>query len=64
MSEKPVTMLNHFMRMIVDNTTRILDPTCGSGNSIKGALALGANAALGIELSTEFYDRAVLNLGE
>lgn len=58
MSEKPVEMLRHFMRMTVDEYSRVLDPTCGSANAIKAADALGAAAVLGIEKSSEFFTLA------
>jgi ParB/RepB/Spo0J family partition protein len=63
MSEKPKPMLEHFMRMLVDETSVVLDPTCGSGNAIAVAERLGANWATGLELNEEFADRARLNLG-
>jgi hypothetical protein len=59
MSEKPVGMLKHFMGMVVDEFSRVLDPTCGSGNSIKAAEQLKAAHALGLEINTEFYNNAV-----
>lgn len=59
MSEKPVDMLKHFFRMVVDETTLMLDPTSGSGNAVKVAAGLGAKLVLGIEKDKEFYDRAV-----
>lgn len=59
MSEKPVPMLRKFMEMFVDKSTVMLDPTCGSGNSVRAALALGAPQALGLEINTEFYDLAI-----
>ena len=49
-SEKPLEMLKHFFRMLVDDSTRILDPTAGSFNSLHAAKALGADSGLGIEL--------------
>lgn len=58
MSEKPVGMLKHFMGMVVDELSTVLDPTCGSGNSLKAATALGAKSVLGIEAVEEFYTRA------
>lgn len=58
MSEKPVPMLRHFMEMLVDEYTVMLDPTCGSANSVKAAAALGAPSVLGIEANEEFYSRA------
>lgn len=64
MSEKPVPMLRNFFRMFVDENSTVLDPTCGSGNSIKAALGLRASYALGIEQDKEFFDRAVAAFGE
>jgi len=61
MSEKPRTMLRHFFRMFVDDSTRMLDPTCGSGNAVIEAQAAGANVACGIERDEEFFDSACLN---
>jgi len=58
MSEKPVGMLRTFFEMFVDDTTIALDPTCGSGNSMKAAQALNAHSVLGLEINTEFFERA------
>lgn len=58
MSEKPVGMLKHFMRMIVDEYSFVLDPTAGSANAIRAAHKLGAGRVLGLERDTEFYNRA------
>jgi ParB/RepB/Spo0J family partition protein len=58
MNEKPVPMLKHFMRMFADEYSRVLDPTCGSGNALKAAAALGAPTLLGIEKNPEFYELA------
>lgn len=57
-SEKPHGMLHYFMRMLVDDYTEMLDPTCGSGNAVKVADDLGATRVLGIEQNEEFYTRA------
>lgn len=62
MSEKPVPMLDHFFRMLVDEHTTILDPTCGSGNALKAAEAAGAAYALGLEINDEYVTRAKENL--
>lgn len=59
MNEKPVEMLQHFMSMFVDEYSFVLDPTCGSGNAIKAAQALGAGKVLGIEKDEGFYQRSV-----
>lgn len=62
-SEKPKKMLEHFLRMLVDETSRVLDPTCGSGNAIAVAEQLGADFSLGLELNPDFAARARQNLG-
>lgn len=61
-SEKPLKVLQHFFRMVVDEHSRVLDPTCGSGMAVKVAGLLGAQEALGIELDPEFAARARQNV--
>ena len=61
-SEKPAAMLTHFMRMLCDENSRLLDPTCGSGMAVKVAEDLGADAALGLELNEEYATAARINL--
>lgn len=58
MSEKPQRVLLHFYRMLVDETSTVLDPTCGSGSAIRAAATAGAERYLGIELNTEFAREA------
>jgi ParB/RepB/Spo0J family partition protein len=58
-SEKPREVLRHFLSMVCDEYSLVFDPTCGSGNALKVGLELKANAALGLELSEEFYHNAV-----
>jgi hypothetical protein len=58
-STKPEPVLSNFFRMFVDQSTFMLDPTCGSGSSIRAAEALNAQRALGIEIDKKFYDEAV-----
>lgn len=58
MSIKPEPMLSHFFHMFVDDSTIFLDPTCGSGSSVRAADAAGARHVLGLELNPEFADRA------
>jgi hypothetical protein len=53
-SEKPRAVLNHFFRMVVDDNSRVLDPTCGSGNSIREALTFSPISVLGLELNPDF----------
>jgi hypothetical protein len=48
-SAKPEPVLRHFFRMFVDDTSRVLDPTCGAGSSLRAAESLNALQVLGIE---------------
>lgn len=57
-SEKPYKMCHHFLRMICDEYSTVLDPTCGGATALKVCEDLGADSVLGIEQSTEFYERA------
>jgi hypothetical protein len=52
-SQKPEPMLREFMKMFVDETTVMLDPTCGSGSSLKAAEDLGARTVFGLELDPD-----------
>lgn len=54
MSEKNLTMLTKFMGMFVDEYSIVLDPTCGSGSSLKAAASCGAARVLGLEINEEF----------
>ena len=60
-SEKPYAMLRHFLRMVCDEYSNVLDPTTGSGNALKVAEDLGAASVLGLEQMQDFYETAVLN---
>lgn len=57
-STKPEPMLRHFMEMLVDETTTMLDPTCGSGASLRAAESLGASRVLGLEIDKQFVEPA------
>ena len=57
-SAKPEPMLAFFMEMFVDNTTLMLDPTCGGGSSLRAAERLGAKKVLGLELDSETAEGA------
>jgi DNA modification methylase len=52
-------VLNHFFEMFVDDATRFLDPTAGSGTSLLTANQLGAKVIQGLELDPETHKRAV-----
>jgi len=58
-SEKPRAMLQHFFRMFVDESTVMLDPTMGSGNSILAAEESEPKFVLGIEALEEIYTNAL-----
>ncbi len=58
MSEKPVAMLRNFFRMFCDEHSVMLDPTCGSANSVKAAMQSGVAYCLGIERDQEFFNLA------
>jgi ParB/RepB/Spo0J family partition protein len=58
MSVKPVPVLEHFFRMLVDGTTTLFDPTAGGGTALQAALGLGARSADGLELNPDFAGRA------
>jgi len=60
-SEKPYAMLRHFLRMVCDEYSFVLDPTCGSANALKVAEDLGAPRVLGLEQMEEFYKIACDN---
>jgi ParB/RepB/Spo0J family partition protein len=60
-SEKPAAVLSHFFRMFVDESSSVLDPTCGSGMAVRVAEEMGASYALGIEMNEEFAESARIN---
>lgn len=60
-SEKPAAVLSHFFRMFVDESSLVLDPTCGSGMAVRVAEEMGAGYALGIEMNEEFAEMARMN---
>jgi ParB/RepB/Spo0J family partition protein len=57
-STKPVPMLKYFFGMFVDEGTRLLDPTCGSGAALRAAEDLGAQMVLGLERDPEHASAA------
>jgi ParB/RepB/Spo0J family partition protein len=58
MSIKPEEMLRKFFTMFVDGSTVFLDPTCGSGSSVRAAGGLGAQTVVGLEANLDFAARA------
>jgi ParB family chromosome partitioning protein len=57
-STKPEPVLRHFFSMFVDENSTMLDPTCGSGSSLRAAESLGAKHVFGLEIDKEHYDNA------
>lgn len=57
-SQKPIPVLRHFFRMLVDDSTLLLDPTCGSGTSLVAAESLGASIVRGLDREQEYVDYA------
>jgi hypothetical protein len=62
MSIKPEPVLDHFFRMFVDESTAMLDPTCGSGTALRAAEARRAARVVGIDINKDFVDRATIAL--
>jgi hypothetical protein len=58
MSVKPVPVLEHFFRMLVDGSTSLFDPTAGGGTALQAATTLGAFSVSGLEINPEFASRA------
>jgi len=50
LNQKPLEMLKHFLGLVVDEHSAVLDPTCGSGTALAAAGQLGAARILGVEL--------------
>lgn len=57
-STKPEPVLRHFFQMFVDESTRMLDPTCGSGSALRAAESLAAEHVLGLEVDPEIGENA------
>jgi len=58
MSAKPEPMLRYFMGMLVDEHSRVFDPTCGAGSALRAAEALRAERVFGLEKSPEMVNVA------
>lgn len=62
LSEKPDSVLRHFFAMLVDENTRMLDPTCGAGSALRVALGFGAEHVVGLEIDKDMADLSRQNL--
>lgn len=58
MSIKPEPVLRNFFRMFIDETSLMLDPTCGSGSSVRAAESLNARYCIGVEINRDFAEGA------
>ena len=58
-SQKPQTVLTHFMSMFVDAASTVLDPTAGSGTSLLVAHQLHAKLIQGVEKEEKTYNTAL-----
>ena len=63
-SQKPQTVLNHFMSMFVDPASTVLDPTAGSGTSLIVAHQLHAKLIRGVEKEEQTYQTALTFLNK
>jgi ParB-like chromosome segregation protein Spo0J len=63
-SQKHQAVLQHFFQLFVDSSSRMLDPTCGSGTSVLTAHMMKAESVLGLELDPEMRESAVKNFDE
>lgn len=57
-SQKSLQMLEHFFSMFVDSSSRVLDPTAGSGTSLLAAQSCRASHILGLETDPKIYINA------
>lgn len=64
MSIKSEPMLRQFFGMFVDDSTSFLDPTCGSGSSLRAAAGMGARLVRGLEVNSTFAERANINFNK
>lgn len=58
-SMKPEPMLRHLFSGLVDSTTDVLDPTCGSASALRAAEDVGARSILGLEINPEYFKGAL-----
>lgn len=56
-TQKPIKLMEHFIRLLSNDGDLILDPFLGSGSSAVAAKRLGRNF-IGIELNKEYYNLA------
>lgn len=57
-SQKSIPVLHHFFSMLIDETTTVLDPTCGSGSAIIAAEDMKAASVVGLEIDSDYAKAA------
>lgn len=57
-SEKPVSMLRYFLKMFIDETTEVFDPTCGAGGALRIAAEFKASRILGLDIEPKNVETA------
>lgn len=62
LSEKPEEVVRHFLRMLCDDHSTVLDPTCGSGTALAAAKTLGAKYVQGLDIDPDSVALANRNL--
>jgi ParB/RepB/Spo0J family partition protein len=58
-SQKSEPMLRAFLSMLVDETSTVLDPCCGSAAALRAAEDCGAKSILGLELDPNYAQAAL-----
>lgn len=56
-TQKPVTLLKHIIEIFTDRGDVVIDPTAGSGSTLRAAIEKG-RSAYGFEIKKEFYKTA------
>lgn len=62
LSEKPLRVVSHLLSMYCDESSIMLDPTCGSGTALVAALEHKAKHIVGIELESQHHAAATTRL--
>lgn len=62
LSEKPQPVLRYFFGMLLDETSTVLDPTCGSGNSLAVAEEFKVRSVFGMDIDEKSVELAQSNL--
>lgn len=62
LSEKPQPVLRYFFQMFLDETSTVLDPSCGSGNALAVAEEFKVKSVLGLDLDPQSVELAKATL--